>query len=112
MVWSLYFQTVLWITPMFCPLFVWLVPILLYVLFHYSAFAVRRFYAPSTELAHSSDDQTIYLIFIFTNIVFVGAISGSYGYYLLRNVTHSCGAFYGMTYAIDVLYDQTTVLST
>lgn len=47
-VWSLYFQTVLWMTPMFCPMFILIAPILLYVLFYYTSFTVRVFYHAHT----------------------------------------------------------------
>lgn len=84
---TLYIQTVLWLTPLFCPMFVWVVPIILYIMFHYTAIVVKHFYRPSTEGgAQSSEDDTSYLIFIFTNIVFIGAINTSYGYFLIQEV--------------------------
>jgi hypothetical protein len=99
-------------TPLFAPIFVWITPIILYIMFHYTAMVVKYFYRPSTEGgAQSSEDDTSYLIFIFTNLVFIGAINTSYGYYLIREVTHSCGPFKGMKFAIDVLYQRTSLIT-
>jgi hypothetical protein len=99
-------------TPMFCPLFVWLSPTLLYIIFHYTAFSVRTFYSPNKEGgAQSSNDETTYLIFIFTNLVFIGAINASYGFYLIRSLSHTCGPFTGTPYAIQVLYSQATLIT-
>ena len=116
MVWSLYFQTLLWITPMFCPLFTWVCPPILYILFYYTAFVIRNLYYKSSEGAHSSDGDTTYLIFVFTNLVFLGAINTSYGYYLLEAITHTCGAFASSPVTpetiIDIIYSRTTIIST
>jgi hypothetical protein len=101
---------------MFCPFFVWLAPLLLFTLFHYTAFAMRVFYQPSVEAgAQSSDGDTTYLIFIFLNLVFIGAINTSYGYFMLQPVLHTCGAFFSLTATggtiIDVLYTRSSLVS-
>lgn len=112
MVGTLYIQTVLWMTPMFCPIFVWITPIILYIMFHYTAIVVKYFYRTQSDGgAQSSEDDTSYLIFIFTNLVFIGAINTSYGYYLIREVSHSCGPFKGLTYAFNVLYQKTNIIT-
>ena len=109
---TLYIQTVLWMTPLFCPVFVWVTPIILYIMFHYTATVVKYFYRRSSEGgAQSSDDDTSYLIFIFTNLVFIGTINTSYGYYLIQKVTHKCGPFKGMDFAIDTLFERTNIIT-
>lgn len=97
---------------MFCPMFVWITPIILYILFYYTSMSIRVFYNHQVaEGAQSSEDDTSYLIFIFTNIVFIGAINASYGYYLIREVTHSCGPYLGMSYAIQAIYSRTNIIT-
>jgi hypothetical protein len=97
---------------MFNPFFTWLSPVLLYVVFHYTAFSVRVFYQTQISSgAQSSDDDTSYLIFIFTNLVFIGAINSSYGYFMINQVDHSCGAFLGEQYVINTIYNRTTLVS-
>jgi hypothetical protein len=81
-------------------------------MFHYTAMVVKYFYTTQSDGgAQSSEDDTSYLIFIFTNLVFLGAINTSYGYYLIREVSHSCGPYTGMTYAISVLYSRTNLIT-
>jgi hypothetical protein len=111
-VWSLYFQTVLWMTPLFCPMFVWVTPIILYILFYYTSMVVKVFYNHQIGGgAQSSEDDTTYLIFIFTNIVFIGAINASYGYYLIRDIDHSCGPYVGIKQAIQTIYSRTNIIT-
>jgi hypothetical protein len=90
---------------MFCPIFVWVTPLLLYPLFYYTSFSVQVFYQSTAgEGAQSTDDDTTYLIFIFTNLVFIGAINGAYGYYLISDITHTCGAFVNFINPMSLIY--------
>lgn len=52
------------------------------------------------------------MIFIFTNIVFIGAVNASYGYYLIREVKHSCGPYNGIKIAINTIYQRTNIITT
>lgn len=41
--------------------------------------------------------------------MFVGIIDASYGYYILKDVNHNCGAFVNYSTLIQPIYNETTV---
>ncbi|CDW90011.1 UNKNOWN [Stylonychia lemnae] len=110
-VWTLYITTVLWLCPMFSPLFQWVIPLFLYLIFYYSLLCIKMFYQKSSQSgAQSAEDNTTYLIFIFVNFVFLGIVNGAYGYFLFRQMNHTCGAFVNYYAAIYPLFDKSTVV--
>lgn len=115
MVWALYLQTLLWITPIVCPFLTILSPLILYVLFHYTVFSLDTFYYVISEGAQSSDGDTSYLIFIFANLIFLGLVNTSYGYYIIESIKHTCGAFATKPVSpqsiMDQIYTKTTLIS-
>ena len=72
---------------------------------------LRNFYAKNPTGVYSSEENTGYLICIFTNLVFIGIISPAYGYFLFRTLNHSCGPFTKYHSAIDPIFNSTEVFN-
>lgn len=68
-VWLLYFQAMIWVCQIFFPFLTAIVPIMLYALFKYAYFCLRRFQDRPKRSSNASD--TGYFIMIFLNITLV-----------------------------------------
>ena len=42
-------MTILWLSPMFCPYFMWCIPPILWVLFNYTHWVIRVLYSQSSS---------------------------------------------------------------